>query len=337
MTSWPNRSEHLFILENFAFASGERLAELKQHVVTFGTPQRNAAGEIANAVLLLHNTTGSGATWLTPEIADHLFAPGKPLDADKYFLIAGDMIGFGRSSKPSNGLRARFPHYRYVDMVTAQHKVLTEHLGIQHLWLVLGLSMGGMLTWVLGTMFPDFMDALMPVASQPGPMSGRNWIQRRINIEAIRNDPEWQNGDYERNPTRWALTAPIGALMTQSVVRIQEMAPTRAAADELYRRFVERAAKGDANDRLYQLEASMDYDPSGALDRIKARLFALNFADDALNPPELGTLEPAIARIPGARCMTLPAGSLTQGHYTTMRAELWQGRLGDFLAGLPPR
>jgi homoserine O-acetyltransferase len=181
------------------------------------------------------------------------------------------------------------------------------------------------------------MDALVPIASQPGPMSGRNWIQRRINIEAIRSDPEWNDGDYERNPTRWVLTAPIGALMTQSVVRIQEMAPTRAAADDLYRRFVERAAKGDANDRLYQLEASMDYDPSSGLDRIKARLFALNFADDALNPPELDVLEPAIARIPGACCMTLPAGRLTQGHYTSMRAELWQSHLGAFLVGLPPR
>lgn len=334
MTSWPNQTEHLFILENFLFGSGEHLAELRQHAVTFGTPQRNAAGAITNAVLLLHNTTGSGATWLSPEFADHLFAPGKALDAGKYFLVAGDMIGFGRSSKPSNGLRARFPHYRYADMVTAQHRVLTEHLGIAHLRLVLGLSMGGMLTWMFGEMYPDFMDALMPIASQPGPMSGRNWIQRRINIEAIRSDPDWNNGDYGRNPTRWSLTAPIGALMTQSVVRIQEMAPTRAAADALYRRFVERAAKGDANDRLYQLEASMDYDPSGGLGRIKAQLFALNFADDALNPPELGVLEPAVATIPGARAMTLPAGSLTQGHYTTMRAELWQNHAAEFLAGL---
>ncbi len=196
MTSWPNQTEHLFILKNFVFASGEPLAELKQHVVTFGTPARNADGDITNAVLLLHNTTGSGATWLSPEIADHLFAPGQPLDAGKFFLVAGDMIGFGRSSKPSNGLRARFPHYRYADMVTAQHQVLTEHLGIRHLRLVLGLSMGGMLTWMFGEMCPDFMDALVPIASQPGPMSGRNWIQRRINIEAIRSDPEWNNGDY---------------------------------------------------------------------------------------------------------------------------------------------
>jgi homoserine O-acetyltransferase len=333
-TSWPNQSERIVLIEDFLFASGERLSEMRQNVITFGTPVRNAAGQIQNAVLLLHNTTGNAATWLLPELADELFAPGRPLDAGKYFLVAGDMIGFNKSSKPSDGLRARFPHYRYADMVAAQHRVLTEHLDILHVRLVLGLSMGGMLTWMFGELFPDFMDALVPIASQPGPMSGRNWIQRRINIEAIRSDPEWENGDYKRNPSRWVLTAPIGALMTQSVTRIQEMAPTRTAADALYRHFVERAKMGDANDRLYQLESSMDYDPSNALDKIKARLLAINFADDELNPHELGVLEPAIAKIPGACCVLLPAGPLTQGHYSTMRAALWQKHLAGFLAEL---
>jgi len=333
-TSWPNQVESVFTIKDFQFGSGEKLDELRQRVITFGTPIRNADGDITNAVLLLHNTTGTGATWLLPELGGELFGPEQPLDARKYFLIAGDMIGFGRSSKPSDGLRARFPRYRYVDMVVAQHRVLVEHLGVRHVRLVIGLSMGGMLTWMFGEMFPDFMDALVPIASQPGPMSGRNWIQRRINIEAIRNDPEWNNGDYERNPSRWVLTAPIGALMTQSVVRIQEMAPTRAAADALYRRFVERAQAGDANDRLYQLESSMDYDPSGALDRIKAPLFAINFADDELNPPELGVLEAAIAKIPNARSVTLSAGPSTQGHYTTMRAAVWQRNLAEFIAEL---
>jgi len=333
-TSWPNEAECVVTINDFQFGSGERLDELRLHVITFGTPIRNADGNITNAVLLLHNTTGTGATWLLPALGGELFGPGQALDARKYFLIAGDMIGFGRSSKPSDGLRARFPRYRYIDMVVAQHRVLTEHLGIRHVRLVMGLSMGGMLTWMFGEMFPDFMDALVPIASQPGPMSGRNWIQRRINIEAIRSDPEWNNGNYERNPSRWVLTAPIGALMTQSVVRIQEMAPTRAAADTLYRRFVERAQAGDANDRLYQLESSMDYDPSGALDRIKARLFAINFADDELNPPELGVLEAAIAKIPSARSVTLPAGLSTHGHYTTMRAAVWQRNLAEFMTKL---
>lgn len=329
--TWSNQTERVFTLKDFRFGSGETLPELRQNVITFGNPRKNAAGEVTNAVLLIHNTTGTASSWLLPELADNLFGPGRPLDASRYFLVAPDMIGFGRSSKPSDGLRARFPHYRYADMVVAQHRLLTEHLGIQHLHLVLGLSMGGMLTWMFGETFPDFMDALVPVASQPGPMSGRNWIQRRINIDAIRSDPEWSNGDYENNPTRWALTAPIGALMTQSVVRIQEMAPTREAGDALYKQFVERAKKGDANNRLYQLEASMDYDPSGELHKIKARVLAINFADDELNPPALGVLEPAIARIPGALCVTVPAGPQTLGHYTTMRSAIWKDHLAAFL------
>jgi len=334
-TTWPNQTERDFIIKDFRFGSGETLPELRQHVLTFGTPRRSPGGQIANAALLIHNTTGTGKSWLLPELANELFGPGQPLDATKYFLIVPDMIGFGGSSKPSDGLRARFPHYRYKDMVVAQHRLVTEGLEIPHLHLVLGLSMGGMLTWIFGEMFPDFMDALVPVASQPGPMSGRNWIQRRLNIEAIRNDPEWNNGDYQKNPSRWVLTAPIGALMTQSVVRIQEMAPTREAGDALYKQFVERAKKGDANNRLYQLESSMDYDPSGDLDKIKAPLFAINFADDELNPPALGVLEPAIAKIPGARCVTIPAGPSTQGHYTTMRAAVWKSHLAGFLATLP--
>jgi homoserine O-acetyltransferase/O-succinyltransferase len=334
-TEWPNRTERDCILKDFEFGSGERLDELRLRVTTFGTPRKNAAGETVNAVLLIHNTTGTGKSWFEPGLGDELFGPGQPLDASKYVLVVPDMIGFGGSSKPSDGLRARFPRYRYRDMVVAQHRMLTEQLGIAHLHLVLGLSMGGMLTWMFGEMFPDFMDALVPVASQPGPMSGRNWIQRRINIEAIRNDPDWKGGDYETNPTRWVLTAPIGALMTQSVVRIQERAPTREQGDALYRQFVERAKKGDANNRLYQLESSMDYDPAPDLHRIRARLFAINFADDELNSPSLGVLEPAIAKIPGAVCVIIPASAETQGHYTTMRAAIWKPHLAGFLAGLP--
>jgi homoserine O-acetyltransferase/O-succinyltransferase len=336
-THWPNRTERAYTLKDFRFGSGETLPELRLNVIAFGTPRKDSAGGIENAVLLIHNTTGTAASWLQAGLGDELFGPGQPLDAERYYLIAPDMIGFGKSSKPSDGLRARFPRYRYVDMVTALHRLLTEQLGIAHLHLVLGLSMGGMLTWMFGEMYPRFMDALVPVASQPGPMSGRNWIQRRINIEAIRNDPDWNGGDYEKNPTRWVLTAPIGALMTQSVVRIQELAPTREQGDALYRQFVERASKGDANNRLYQLESSMDYDPSADLDKIEAKLLAINFADDELNPPELGVLEPAIAKIPGARSVTVPAGPQTQGHYTTMRAAVWKRILGEFLDGLPRR
>ena len=205
-------------------------------------------------------------------------------------------------------MRARFPNYRLHDIVVAQHRLVTEGLGIPRLKLVMGLSLGGMLTWLIGGMYPDFMDALVPVASQPGPMSGRNWIQRRINVEAIRNDPEWNGGDYDKQPSNWARVAPLSALMTQSVVRIQEMAPTREQGDALYKQFVERATKGDANNRLFQIEGTMDYDPTPFLESIKARLLAINFADDAINPPELGVVEPAIARIPDARYVLVPAG-----------------------------
>ena len=331
-TNWPNLRESDFIIRDFRFASGETLPELRQHYMTLGTPKADAGGHTTNAVLLIHNTTGTAKTWLEPALADELFAPGQPLDATRYFLVIPDIIGFGRSSKPSDGLRARFPHYRLHDVAVAQHRLVTEGLNIPHLKLVLGLSLGGMLTWMFGEIFPDFMDALVPVASQPGPMSGRNWIQRRINVEAIRNDPDWNNGDYETQPTNWVRVAPLSALMTQSVVRIQELAPTREKGDALYRQFVERAKKADANNRLYQIESTMDYDPSADLEKIKASLLAINFADDAVNPPELGVLEAGVARIPGARSVVVPAGPQSQGHYTSMRAALWKSHLADFLS-----
>ena len=330
--SWPNRQEDEYRISGFRFASGEVLDELTLRYMTLGTPQHGPEGGISNAVLLIHNTTGSGATWLQPGVGDALFGDGQALDLRKYFVIIPDMIGFGGSSKPSDGLRARFPHYRYDDLVESTHRLLTDGLGIRRLKLLLGISMGGMLAWLYGERYPDFMEALVPVASQPGPMSGRNWIQRRVSIEAIRNDPDWNNGDYETNPTRYVLTAPFSALLIQSVVRLQEKAPTREAGDALYRTLVERAKKGDANNRLYQVEASMDYDPSGDLGRIKARLLAINFEDDELNPPQLGTMEPAIEKIPGAQYVLVPAGKDTNGHYSTMLAHLWAPYLATFLA-----
>jgi len=329
--NWPNQQEGDFTIAGFQFASGEILEKLTLHYMTLGTPQHDADGSISNAVLLIHNTTGSSRTWLQPTLADALFDDGQPFDLKKHFVILPDMIGFGGSSKPSDGLRARFPHYRYDDMVVLMHRLLTEGLGIDRLKVLLGISMGGMLAWIYGAKYPDFMESLVPVASQPGPMSGRNWIQRRVSIEAIRNDPDWNNGDYETNPSRYVLTAPYSALLIQSVVRLQEKAPTREAGDALYRQLVERAKKGDANNRLYQVEASMDYDPSQELEKIRARLLAINFADDELNPPQLGTMEPAIARIPGARYVLVPAGADTNGHYTTLLAALWAPHLSAFL------
>jgi homoserine O-acetyltransferase len=327
----PSPREGDFAIPNFRFASGEELPELRQHYRLLGEPQRGAGGAITNAVLLLHNTTGDSKSWFTPELGGELFGPGQPLDASRYFVVMPDSIGFGGSSKPSNGLRARFPQYRYADIIVAQHRLLTEGLGIEHVRLVSGLSMGGMLTWLWGAAHPGFMDALVPLASQPGPMSGRNWLQRRMQIESIRNDPGWNGGDYEQQPRHYTLT-PFGGLMTRSVVRLQEMAPTRAEADALYRRIVENARKGDANDRLYQLEASMDYDPSPDLERIVAPLLAINFADDELNPPQLGTLESAMARLRNGRFVVVPAGPRTDGHYTTLHAAQWAPHLGKFMA-----
>lgn len=322
------------MLKDYVFASGETLPELKLHYTTLGTPHRNAAGEIDNAVLLLHGTSGTGKNWLLPSLADELFGAGQPLDAARYFIVIPDGIGRGGSSKPSDGLRAKFPHYRYRDIVASQHRLLTEHLGLRHLRLVLGSSMGGMHCWMWGGMYPGFMDALVPIASQPVEISGRNWISRRIAIEAIRNDPGWNEGNYTVKPTHYIRTAPFASLMTENVVRLQEMGRTREAADALYRQWVANVAKGDANDQLYATEAVMDYDPAPLLGKITARLLAINFADDAVNPPELGVVEPAIRRIPGAKFVLVPASAETHGHFTHLRAAIWKPHLAEFLKAL---
>lgn len=319
-----------FILENFRFRNGEQLSGLRQHYLTLGEPRHDAQGRITNAVLLLHNTTGSSKSWLGPDLGGELFGPGQPLDIAEYFIVMPDAIGFGQSSKPSDGLRAKFPQYRYQDIVEAQYRLLTEHLNIARLRMILGLSMGGMLTWMWGEMHPGFMDALVPIASQPSAMSGRNWIQRRMQIESIRSDPGWNNGDYTEQPSRYSLT-PFGAMLIQSVERIQERAPTREAADALYREMVERARKGDANDRLYQLESSMDYDPAPDLERIAAPLLAINFADDELNPPQLGALERAMPRLRDGRMVLVPASPQSRGHNSASFAKQWVSHLAAFM------
>ncbi len=324
------------MLRDFGFGSGEFLSEMKMHYVTLGSARRNAAGDIVNGVLLLHGTSGTSKNLLQPTLADELFAPGAPLDANTYFIVIPDGIGRGGSSKPSDGLRMKFPHYRYVDMVIATYRLLKEHLGLNRLRLVLGTSMGGMQVWMWGEMYPDFMVALMPIASQPIAISGRNWMYRRIGIEAIRNDPDWNDGNYEKNPTHYVYAAPIAALMTESAVHFQQVAPSRKAMDALYRQMVEQASKLDANNQLYAIEAVMDYDPSKDLEKIKAKLLAINFADDEVNPPELGVLEREIKRIVGARFVLVPASEKTHGHYTYNLAGLWKQHLADFMKELPP-
>ena len=321
-----------YTTRDFPLKGGGHFTELRQGFITLGDPQRDSAGAISNAVLLLHNTTGTSREWLSPDLGDELFGPGQPLDASRHFLIMPDAIGFGRSSKPSEGLRAHFPNFRYEDMVIAQHRLLTEKLGIQRLRTILGLSMGGMLTWLWGGLFPSFAESLIPIACQPAPMSGRNWLQRRMQIELIRNDPDWNGGDYVEQPSYYS-RAPFGALMTQSAVDLQRLAPTRKAADELYARLVEKASGGDACDRLYQLEASMDYDPTPLLEKIEAPVLAINFADDELNPATLGTLEAGVAQVKHARAVVLPAGAQSKGHHSALRAALWKAELQTFLVG----
>jgi homoserine O-acetyltransferase/O-succinyltransferase len=334
-TTWPHQREGDFIIKDFRFVSGETLPELKLHYTTLGTAKRNAAGEIVNGVLLLHGTSGVGANWLMPSLANELFGEGQPLDAAHHFIILPDGVGRGGSTKPSDGLRAKFPHYRYRDIIASEHQLITEGLGVRHLRLVLGSSMGGMHTWMWGEMYPDLMDGLVPIASQPIGISGRNWITRRIAIEAIRNDPAWNSGNYEKNPTYFCYTAPFGFLNTESAIQLQAMAPTREAGDELYKKLVAETCKRDANDALYATEAVMDYDPSKDLDKITARLMAINFADDEVNPPELGVMEREIKRIANARYVLVPASDKTHGHFTHLRASFWKSHLADFMKELP--
>ena len=259
-TNWPNYHEGDFVIRNYVFRSGETLSELKLHYRTLGTPKRDPAGKIINGVLLLQGNTGTGANWLRPSLADELFAPGQPLDATQYFMIMPDAIGRGGSSKPSDGLKGNFPHYRYHDMVESGYRLITEGLGVAHLRLVIGSSMGGMHAWMWAEKYPGLMDGVVPISCQPVEISGRNWLGRRAQAEAIRHDPDWNNGFYETNPRHYIYAA-AGNFGTESPTRIQEMAPTLAAANALYERRLAEAAKGDANDALWAIEAIQDYNP----------------------------------------------------------------------------
>ena len=334
-TKWPNQTEGDFVLRDYRFKSGETLPALTIHYTTLGTPKRNAGGDILNAVILLHGTSSSGSAWLSPALGGELFAKGEALDAEKYFIVLPDGIGRGGSSKPSDGLKGKFPHYRYEDIVDAEHRLVTEGLGIKHLRLVMGSSMGGMHTWMWGYTYPDLMDGLIPIASQPIQISGRNWMQRRIALEAIRQDPGWNNGFYDKNPTQWTVTAPYGFLQTENVVQLQKMFPTREAGDAMYRKLQEAAKSRDANDTLWGIEAVMDYNPTPHLDKIKAPLMAINSADDETNSPRLTSTAREIARIPGAKYVLIPATEETHGHFTHLRAVFWKAYVAEFLKGLP--
>src|SRR5262245_7031939 len=327
----PTSADH--VLRDFRFASGETLSELRLHYRTLGTPRRGDDGRVVNAVLILHGTTGSGASFLRPEFAGELFGDGQPLDANRYYLILPDGIGHGGSSKPSDGLHARFPRYGYRDMIAAQHRLLTEGLKVDHLRLVMGTSMGGMHTWLWAEAHPEFMDALMPLAALPTQISGRNRAWRRVIIDAIRDDPDWHGGEYRSQPPSLRTAAEMLFLMSSNPVVRQEEAPTREAADRVLDEYVARAVKAmDANDVLYAIESSADYDPGPGLARIAAPLLAVNFEDDLINPPELGVLEREIRRVRRGQALVIPRGDRTRGHGTHTLAAVWKEHLIALLA-----
>jgi homoserine O-acetyltransferase len=331
-SGYPPPVEHDYILKDFRFASGESLPELRLHYRTFGEPHADARGVVRNVVLIMHGTGGSGASLVRPEFAGELFGAGQPLDATRYFIVLPDGIGHGKSSKPSDGLHAHFPHYAYNDMVQAQYLLLTQGLKVSHVRLVLGTSMGGMHTWLWGEQHPQFMDALMPLASLPVQISGRNRVWRKTIIDAISHDPDWKGGDYQSEPPslRTAL-AMLWLVGSNPVLRYRE-APTLAKADEVIDAYVAHGMKTeDANDLLYALAASRDYDPGPHLEQIQAPLLAVNSADDLINPPELGILEREIERVPHGRAVVIPYGANTHGHGSHTYAVLWKQYLEELL------
>jgi homoserine O-acetyltransferase len=329
---YPAPMEADYVIRDFKFSSGEILPELRIHYRTIGNPAKDEKGEVQNAVLITHGTTGSGAQFLRPEFAGELFGAGQPLDAAKFLIVLPDGIGHGKSSKPSDGLHGKFPRYGYVDMVEAQFRLLTGGLAINHARLVMGTSMGGMHTWLWGEMHPDFMDALMPLASLPAQISGRNRAWRRMIIDAIRHDPEWHEGDYTGQPQSLRTAAQMLWFMSSNPVLRQKESPTLSKADEALDKFVADYLKtGDANDMLYALEASRDYDPGPGLEKIRAPLVAVNSADDLINPPDLGILEREIKRVAKGRAVVLPFSDKTRGHGSHTIATLWKGELGTLL------
>jgi homoserine O-acetyltransferase/O-succinyltransferase len=322
---YPTPAEADFVVRNFQFADGAKLPELRIHYRTLGTAQKDAQGMVRNAVIIGHGTGGSGAQFLRAEFAGELFGAGQPLDATRYFIVLIDAIGHGKSAKPSDGLRAKFPQYGYSDMVEAQYRLLTEGLGVNHLRLVMGTSMGGMQTWVWGERHPEFMDALMPLASLPAQISGRNRVWRKAIIDAIRNDPAWRGGNYSVQPHSLSTAASLIFFMGSNPLLRQEQMPTLAKADQVLAENTANAMRlQDANDMLYQVSASWDYDPAPGLERILAPLFAVNFADDLFNPPELGILEREVKRVKRGAAVVMPASPQTRGHGTHTLAAVWK-------------
>ncbi|HEX8665067.1 MAG TPA: alpha/beta fold hydrolase [Beijerinckiaceae bacterium] len=328
---YPAPKEGVFAAKDFRFHTGEVLPEVRLAYRTIGEP----TGE---PVVVLHGTSGSAASMLTPAFAGELFGEGQPLDAKKYFIILPDALGHGKSSKPSDGLKTRFPKYNSEDMVDAQHRLLTEGLGLKRVRLIIGNSMGGMHAWLWGERHPDFADALAPMASQPTPMASRNWMLRRLMIETIKQDPDYNNGDYAAQPKSMKLAAVFYATATNGGdLAYQKLAPTRAAADKLVDERLKAPFTADANDYVYAWESSAAYDPTPGLEKITAHVLAINADDDERNPPETGVTEAALKRVKNARLLLIPASEETRGHGTTAFAKFYAKELAAFLDSAPRR
>jgi homoserine O-acetyltransferase len=337
-TQWPVK-DNLYVAHNFRFGSGESLPELKLRYLTLGSPHRNAAGHVDNAVLLLHGTGGNRQTLLAPQFSNVLFGPGQPLDITRYFLIFPDDIGHGDSSKPSDGLRMKFPRYDYDDMVRSQHQMLLEGLGVDHLRLILGTSMGCMQSFVWGETYPGFADALMPLACLPTAIAGRNRMMRYMAIENIKNDPAWQNGNYVTEPALGLRTAnEMLLIMGSAPLVMQKAAPTREAAEEYVDKYLARAvARTDANNLIYYVDASRNYNPSAQLGRITVPVMYINSADDFINPPELGIAEKLVKQMPHAKFVLIPISDATRGHGTHTQAAIWKDYLVELLRESEPK
>jgi homoserine O-acetyltransferase len=330
---YPAPVERDFVVRDFVFENGEKAAEVKLHYRTVGQPRKASDGVVRNGILILHGTGGTGRGFLSEGYAGQLFGKGQLYDAERYFIILPDNIGHGASSKPSDGLRMKFPNYRYVDMVRLQHRLVTEGLGLTRLHIVTGTSMGAMHTWIWGYLYPTFMDALVPLASNPVEIAGRNRIWRKLLVDAVTSDPTWKNGEYSEPPRGMASAIGFLLMATSVPLQWQQDFPTAKAADKwLADQIASRVKTTDANDMIYYFRASEDYDPSPHLERITAPLLAINSADDFVNPPELPMMQALIKKVKRGRFILLPITDETRGHGTHSRPSVWGAQLGEFLA-----